>query len=148
MLLFAGCILIISASTAAGAYMSSQLRSKCEELKKSAEIFEFISIYLISGSYDSAEIFSALRERFPGAVVLQADGIDRTGLSGNLVLKLKTYFEKFGSSDLDSLLSMTGLMKKELESEYLAAKEKYEKNGRLYRVMGLCAGSMLALMII
>ena len=167
MIRFIGAIMIIAASTIAGAYMNMRLRRRVRYLDEFSAALEYLKTHICFSDFemekalrltdevsDTGGVFRAAAES------MKADGLknawkrsvyknaDKMGLKVSDASALAALGERLGLTDAED-------QKRNIENVLVllsvcraTAQREYEKNGRLYRSCGALCGALAVLLLI
>ena len=162
----AGIIMIFSAASMTGAYLSASLHQRCIRLETLRRMTEDIASYIRYRELTVYEIVQELstdsfyrdfdfvcclsrnldRHRpFYGQWESAADECRFKGDERNLILSLGNVL---GTSDTQGQLAAIELYSAKLDSMIKASDEQYSRKGKLYRSLGVLSGAMLGILML
>lgn len=159
----AGCLMLIAAGAYGGFAASNDLKNRCEYIRQALKLTENIEIYLNSDYLTAEEMIEKLKGDnsldqldlknyyyHDNITTELAEHIRQNKSCGcyEAALKLADFFEDFGKTDLNGQNSKTQVLKNELTQLYKENTDKYEKNHKLYQVLGISVGVLTALVLI
>lgn len=164
-----GALLVIAASTTAGWIYSTLLKKRLQLLNALIQCFQWLETEIGYGSVPLGEAFTRISTRLPkeakallsgfatelnGPAGLTADEAWEKSLTQNregLALKaedwalLIDFGRTLGTTDREHQVSAIRQTLARLKHQASAAEEEYKKNERLYRYLGIAAGTIVVL---
>ena len=166
MIKLAGILMIFSAASMTGAYLSASLHQRCirlETLRRMTEdiasyiryreltVYEIVQELSTDNSYRDFDFVCCLsrdldRHRpFYSQWERAADECRFKGDERNLILSIGNVL---GTSDTQGQLAAMELYSAKLDSMIKASDEQYSRKGKLYRSLGVLSGAMLGILML
>ncbi len=155
MIRLALCLLLVFSGAVIGLSCARRLRQRCETLLSFQNLFRKAALKTTYHGGDLCEVF---RDNFAGHTFRYGEPFDaqwkelvarfQHTLSKEDRSLLVQFAEDFGAADPQSQRRRLELYVRLLEEQLHQAKEAAEKKSKLYRVLPLSAGTVLALLLI
>jgi stage III sporulation protein AB len=156
-----GALCLIFAGTAAGCLQSRKLRRRRDRLQA---FLQFLAEAKTEISYTAAPVeeiverhgkklsflqpyFQAVQEGQPFVQAWRKAAANPALTPQERVL-LRDFGEGFGATDVQGQLAHCSLYEELTRQELGEAQKTYQKDGRLYRMLGVCAGLIFALVLL
>lgn len=167
MIRFLGILLIFTASSSAGMFLSGNIKNKRERLLKERKMLEEISIMIRFNSLTLKEIIyelintemyntfkflkildTRLNETVPFQEMWEQSVKNDDTLSVDEKKLLSELGFSLGTTDAEGQLSTLNIYKTRLDEMIEAETEKYRVKGKMYRSLGVMFGAMIGILIV
>lgn len=167
MIRFLGILLIFTASSSAGMFLSGNIKNKRERLLKERKMLEEISIMIRFNSLTLKEIIyelinteiyntfkflkildKRLNESVPFQEMWEQSVRNDDTLSADEIKLLSELGCSLGTTDAEGQLSTLNIYKTRLDEMIEAETEKYRVKGKMYRSLGVMFGAMIGILIV